>query len=419
MSLLRLFDRRDYNLENPGVPLSAASISGWNGLLGNGRNVAGVNVTETTALGASAVWRPVTLISGVAASQPINVYRANSFDPRPCNILDNPHPDLTPYEFWRLSYVHRLLWGNSYAQKIRNGAGQLQWLYPITPNRVQVGRIKPSAGNPGGKVFRVRGDDGQLHVRTSNDILHIPGLGYDGITGCSPIRMMARSVGVGMAAEEFMAKLFSNGTLLSGVLQTEQRLDEDDADALKKRWREKLAGLNNAHDVAVLDSGLKFEPMSMPNTDAQVLETRTFGVTELSRFFGVPPFLMFEMQKSTSWGTGLEQQATGFVVFDLHPNWLAPTEGRITKELTPPGTTARYDVSGIMRGDSKSRSQFYTAMWNVGALNSNEIRAAENKAPYDGGDEYHTPLNMAPAPTEADTEPVTDAGKGDEDDDDN
>jgi len=406
VTLFRLNERRDLNLENPGVPLSAVATADW--LFGGRRSVAGVDVTETSALGASAVYRGVSLISGVAGALPLNTVKTGSFDKVASILVGNEHPEMTSLEFWRLSYVHRLLWGNFYAQKIYDIGGQLRWLYPISPDRVKVARIKPSAGNPGGKLFTVRDDAGQVHVRTSRDIFHIPGLGYDGVTGVSPIRIMATTVGFGMAAEEYGARLFANGTMLSGVLQTEQRLDPDQADALKKRWREKLTGLQNAHDVAILDSGAKFSPMTMPNVDAQFVESRQFQVSELTRFLGVPPFLMFEMQKSTSWGTGLEQQATGWVIFDLHPNWLAPTEARVTKELTQPGVSASYDVRGLMRGDSKARAEYFTAMWNTGAFSSNDIRRVEGEPPIEGGDVYHTPLNMAPAPKSADTQPVTD-----------
>jgi len=218
VTLFRVAERRDLNLENPGIPLSAVATADW--LFGGRRSVAGVDVTEKSALGSSAVYRGTSLISGVAAALPLNTVKTGTFDKVGSRVIGNEHPEMTSFEFWRLTYVHRILWGNFYAQKVRNFAGQLQWLYPITPDRVKVGRVKPSADNPSGKIFSVRDDAGQVHVRTTADIFHVPGMGYDGVTGCSPIRLMATTVGFGMAAEEYGARLFGNGTMLSGVFSS-------------------------------------------------------------------------------------------------------------------------------------------------------------------------------------------------------
>lgn len=298
MSLFGLFERRD-NLNNPAVPLTSTALLD---MLGGTRVDSGMHVSERSSLGMSAAYRCVSLISSVSAALPIKTYKAGTKDTAVSTLLANPHPDLTPYDLWKLSYCHRCLWGNSYQQKIRSSNGRIQSLWPITPDRVRVGRVRPSDLNQSGKIFEVTDDWGVRLPFTSREILHIPGLGYDGTCGVSPIRIAAQAIGLSLAAESYAARLFGSGNLLSGILQTEQRLKQEDADRLQARWRSMVGGLDRAHDVAVLDSGAKFQNMTMPSKDAEMLESRTFQVSELSRFFGVPPFLMMEQQKSTSWG---------------------------------------------------------------------------------------------------------------------
>lgn len=388
-----MFERR--SIENPNVALTPSALLEWLGET-HGSD-AGVRVTPKSALTMAAVYRATALISGVSAALPLKAYETGTRTARRSLILENPHPDMTPLEFWRLTYVHRCLWGNFYGQKVRSRGGQLLWIYPVSPDRVRVCKVKPTANNPSGKLFEVQLEDGGTDVLTSDTIFHIPGFGYDGVTGCSPIRLAAQGVGLGLAAEAYGARLFGSGSLMSGILQTEQRLDQGQAEALKTRWQSKVAGLGKSHEVAVLDSGAKFQSVTMPNTDAQFLESRRFQTSEIGRFFGVPPFLMNDTEKSTSWGTGLEQQATGWVKFDLQPQWLAPTEQRITKELTGAGTDAKYVVQGLLRGDSTARAAFYNTMRTTGAFSANDIRELED-LPGIGpdGDTYLQPLNMAP-----------------------
>lgn len=398
MSLFRLFDRREHraSLEDPTTPLTDASLLDW---MGGPRTDAGVQVSERSSLHMPAVWRAVAVVAGVSAALPLHTYKAGTKDRAESALLADPHPELTPLELWRLAYVHRLLWGNAYIQKIRAPSGQVKELWPVSPDRVAVDRVRPSDDLPGGKLFRVTDDWGAHHVLTSREILHIPGLGYDGLTGVSPVRLAANGIGLAQAAEIGAAKLFGRGNLLSGVLQTEQRLTQDQAAALKAGWRAKVGGIENAQEVAVLDSGASFHPVTMPLRDSQFLESREFQVTEVARMFGVPLFLLMETAKSTSWGTGLEQQATGWVTFDLGPTWLSPTEQRINKELLPVGKEyAKYQLGGLLRGDSSARAQFYRAMRDTGVMSANDIRSLEDLPPILGpeGDTYLQPTYMAP-----------------------
>lgn len=418
MSLFGLFDRRA-SIENPAVPLTSPSLTT---LLSGTPVESGVAVTETSALHMPAVWRAVAVIANVSASLPLHTYAVGTKDRKTAKLLDDPHPELTKFELWRLLYVHRLLWGNGYAQKVRNNAGQIVQLWPIRPDRVRVDREKPSEANPSGKVFWIRDDNDVVRRRTTNEILHLPALGYDGVTGCSPIRAAAEGIGLGIAAEKSAARLYGSGNMISGVLQTEQRLTAEQAAQLKASWKAKLSGIESAHDIAVLDSGASFHPVTMPYKDSQFLESRQFQITEIARMFGVPLYLLMETQKSTSWGTGLEQQAQGFVTWDLAPTWLTPTEQRVTKELLPKTQYAKYQLGGLLRGDSQARAVFYRAMRDTGAFSANDIRDLEELTPIEGpeGDMYLQPMSMAPLgsdPTAVDTNSDDPSQEGGNDDD--
>ncbi|GGZ53210.1 phage portal protein [Streptomyces rubiginosohelvolus] len=393
--LFGLFDREQRSLEDPGTQLTDSALLSW---LGGAATDAGVSVSEQSALRMPAVWRSVTVIAGVSSSLPLPTFKAGTRTRTVSPLLEDPHPELTRLEVWRYAYLYRVLWGNAYIQKLRAPSGQVKELWPISANRVQVDRERPSEGNPTGKWFWVTDDWGVTHRLTPRDVLHIPGLGYDGLTGVSPVRLASQGIGLAQAAEKGAARLFGSGNMIGGVLQTEQRLNPDQANDLKERWKAKMSGVGNSHEVAVLDSGASFNPVAMPNTDAQFLESREFQNTEIARMFGVPLFLLMETSKSTSWGTGLEQQATGWVKFDLAPTWLAPTEQRITKELLSKAEYAKYQVAGLLRGDSSARATFYRAMRDTGVMSANDIRELEDLPPIPGpeGDVYLQPTFMAP-----------------------
>jgi HK97 family phage portal protein len=378
-------------LEDPGQPLTSTTLLDF---LGIAKTAAGKNVNEVSALGMSAVWRAVTVGSNVPASLPLHAYQKNPASSvrvaaigHAAALLDEPHPDMTDYELWQTVWLHRRLWGNAYCRKLRDQLGRIQEIWPIHPGRVKVGR----ASETGEKIYAIDGGR-QVYVGDEH-ILHLPGIGYDGLTGVSPVRVASQSIGLALAAEEYGAKLFGSGSLATGILQTEQRLTQEQADALHTRWKAKRSGLQSAHETMILDSGAKFEQLTIPPQDAQFLESRRFQITEVCRWFGLPPFLMFETEKSTSWGTGLEQQMLGWLSIDLRPD-LVGFEKRITRGvLKADNAYAKYSIEGLLRGDSKARAEFYRRMWELGALNTNEIRAYEELQPVDGGDVHYRPLN--------------------------
>lgn len=378
-------------VESPAVPLTSTTLLDF---LSGPKVHAGVAVTEKSSLGMPAVWRAVNLIAGTAASLPLHAYRQDGDVRQPvltgnaAELLDNPHPDMTPFELWELAYGSLCLWGNTYFHKLRDQTGRLRELWWIAPNRVRAGRSSVD----GSKVYELDGNLDDPH--TDDTILHIPGFGYDGICGVSPIRLARQGIGLALAAEEFGARLFGSGSLASGILQTEQRLDQASADALKARWKAKVSGLGNAHDVAVLDHGAKFQQLTIPPEDAQFIESRRFQVAEVARMFGVPPHMLMDTDKSTSWGTGIEQQTIGWVVFTLRPTYLTRVEQRLTKMLRPQAVYARYSLEGLLRGDSAARAEFYTKLWTLGVLSTNDIRRLEDMPPVEGGDVRYRPLNM-------------------------
>jgi len=394
---------RAASLENPSVPITDSTMLE---MLGADKSSTGQNVNEITALGVPAVWRAMNVTCNVPAALPLHAYERGATSRvratgQAADFLDDPHPDMTPFEVWQTAYFHRRAWGNAYLRKLRNQLGQVVELWPIFPNRVKVGR----SSETGRKVYAI---DGGREVLSDDEILHLPGLGYDGICGVSPIRAARESVGMALAAQEYGARLFGSGALATGVLQTEQRLTQKQADQLSDRWRTKRTGLDSAHETIVLDKGANFTKLSVDPGDAQFLESRRFQVVEVCRWFGIPPFLMFETEKSTSWGTGLEQQALGWVKFDLGPD-LTSVEQRINKHvLKSSNTYSKYALEGLLRGDSAARAAFYKAMWDIGAYSTNDVLELEDREPVEGGDVRYRPLNMGELGTtdQADSTPA-------------
>lgn len=392
MTLLQGLVGARASIEDPATPLTASTLVDWIG--GGGKNASGKTVTPSNSLGMPAVWRAVNLIAGTVASLPLHPYRRGE-DGAPdvvtsgqaAALLSKPHPDLTPFELWETVLAHQLLWGNAYLWIGRNQLGQITELWPLHPARVKAGRTSDHLGK---KIYAV---DGGYRPFDDDTILHLPAFGYDGICGVSPITIARQGIGLALAAEEYGARLFGSGSLASGILQTDQRLTQEQADALSARWKAKQSGLTSAHQTVILDSGAKFEQLTIPPQDAQFLESRRFQISEIARMFGVPPHMLMDTEKSTSWGTGIEQQGIGFVVYTLRP-WLTRLEQRISRLLTPQPIYAHYSVEGLLRGDSAQRASFYTSMWNLGALSTNEIRQLEERGPVDGGDLRYRPLAM-------------------------
>jgi len=385
------------SLENPLIPISSQEVVKY--INGGGHTNAGPFVNEQKSLTIAAVWRAVNLIAGTIAALPIHAYRADGdsrvmvTSGRAATLLANPHPDMTQFELMELITTHVLLWGNAYLFLSFNMKNQ-PTLIPLHPSRVW-----PKRTEAGDKVYTIDGMPGEFvdaDMRGTNDrarVFHIPGFGYDGLRGLSAIQAARQGLGLALAAEEFGARLFANGALSTGIVTTEGSLNEKQMKALSAEWKQKRSGLDKAFDTIFLDGGLKYQQLTIPPEDAQFLETRAFQIDEIARWFGVPPHMLMDVDKTTSWGSGIEQQGIGFLVYTLR-SWLTRFEQRFTKLITPEPVYARFSVEGLLRGDSAARGAFYKQMWDMGVFSTNDIRRFEELPPVDGGDVRYRPLNM-------------------------
>ncbi len=358
--------------ERAALPLTSNDLLGI--LAPNASTAAGVNVSETTAPKLTAVWRAIALLSGVVASLPIKRYQdaEGGRVERPSRVLRRPHPTFTKFELFEMAMVHMLLNGNFYAVKVRNGLGEVAHLLPVAPNQVV-----PKLHDDGTKTFEVPGKDvPRLEVGT-DVILHIPGMGYDGSRGWSPIAMCRQALAVGIAAEEFSARFFSNGSHLGGILQTDAQLTPEQARDAKTTFASRTSGLAKAHEVAVLQMGMKYQQIGIAPEDAQLVESRRFTIEDVGRLFGLPNHLLNEASGSTSWGSGLSEQVRGLLVFTVGP-WLSRIEDRLTFELGPEDEYFEFTRAGLLQSTTKERYEVYDLGVKNGILTPNECRELEN-----------------------------------------
>lgn len=386
MAPISLTERRD-SLENPSIPLS--SPQAWALIAGQVSTDSGVNISEFTVMRSMAVWRCIHLIAGAIAQCPLHLWQGERGDKVNRQVtdapwLDQPNPEVTWYEFIETSLTHNLLWGNAYWLPVKNNAGNnivQAWTLPPWSIFATRGASKEN-GVPGAKTYNVNIGNG---LQLSDDqIVHIPGLGYDGIRGLSPIAHARQGLGVGIAAEQYGARLFGSGSLMSGIVSTDQRMTDDQADKMKARWKDKVAGLQKAHEIIVMDAGLKWTPIGIPPDDAQFLQTRQFAVEEICRLYGVPPHLAMLVEKTTTWGAGIAEQSLGFVRYTLS-QWIGRYEGRITKRMCKPGTYAEFDTSVLLKGDQMARFAAYNAALVSGWVNKDEVRSWEGMKPIPNG----------------------------------
>lgn len=384
------------SLESTTTPLTGSALLDW---MGGPKSDAGVSVTEKRVYGLPAYYRAISIKAGTLAGLPLKVFEKGTRKPvRTKTVLNHPNPRQTPFEFWFTTYANAVSWGNAYAFKISDRGGVVRQVWPIHPSRVAAVEVDPTASNPAGKAFDVTFPDGTSARFTPDDVFHLPYLSLDGVVGIRPLELFRTSLGIAIAADQSAAGLYANGSMLSGVLSTEQTLTQDQATALKSRWKAKVSGPQKAGDVAVLDRATKFTPISLPPGDAQLLESRKFSLGEIARMVGVQPHMIGDVERTTSWGTGIENQALGWVKFDLQ-GWVNLVEQRATRELLPGGWDAgnwyaEVSVQGLLRGDSKARAEFYRTMVQMGAMTPARVQELENEEPDPLVDFYTIPKNM-------------------------
>ena len=376
--LKRIFRSRD-------KPQNRTSGSAYSFFLGN--TTSGKRVNERSAMQMTAVYACVRILSEAIAGLPLHLYRytdnggkEKAIDNSLYFLLhDEPNTEMTSFAFRETLMTHLLLWGNAYAQIIRNGRGEILALYPLMPDRMNVDR------DDKGQIYyeyRTSSDDAPINKQATvklkpYDVLHISGLGFDGLVGYSPIAMAKNAIGLAIAAEEYGSKFYANGAAPSGVLEHPGILK--DPSKVRESWTQTFGGSANSHKVAVLEEGMKYTPISINPSDAQFLETRKFQINEIARIFRIPPHMVGDLEKSSF--SNIEQQSLEFVKYTLDP-WVSRWEQSLMRSLFTPEEKKKYfvkfNVDGLLRGDYQSRMNGYAVGIQNGFMSPNDIRGLEN-----------------------------------------
>lgn len=373
-----------------------------------GGTTSGKAVTERSAMQMTAVYSCVRILAEAIAGLPIHLYKykpdggkEKAID-HPLYLLlhDEPNPEMSSFVFRETLMTHLLLWGNAYAQVIRNGRNEVVALYPLMPNKMTVDRdehghlyYEYQRSNDEAPTMK-----GSTVVLKPTDVLHIPGLGFDGLVGYSPIAMAKNAIGMAIACEEYGAKFFANGAAPGGVLEHPGTIK--DPQRVRESWQSTFGGSGNSNKIAVLEEGMKYTPIGISPEQAQFLETRKFQINEIARIFRVPPHMVGDLEKSSF--SNIEQQSLEFVKYTLDP-WVIRWEQSIQRILLTPEEKKSYyvkfNVEGLLRGDYQSRMNGYAIGRQNGWMSANDIRELENldRIPTEeGGDLYLINGNMLP-----------------------
>ena len=397
--------------KNKEAPRDWTLVSGYPAWFAGGISDSGQPVSPETAMSLSAVYGCVRILSEAIAELPLHLFKydenggkTKAVDHPLYTIMhDEPNREMTSFVFRETIMSHLCLWGNAYAQIIRNQRGEVLEIYPLLPNQMQVQRTTS------GEIIYIYqrtnadaepGDLTQV-VLPARDVLHIPGLGYDGIQGYSPLSMARNAIGSALASDKYAGRFYNNAATPSGVLEFPGALK--DPAKFRERWENGFAGAMNAGKTPVLEEGMTYKPISISPQDAQFLETRKFNIDEIARIFRVPPHMLAELEKSSF--SNIEQQSLEFVKYTLAP-WVARIEQSLKKSLLLKDEKKRYffafNLEGLMRGDYQSRMQGYAIGIQNGFMSPNDVRELENmnKIPDDQhGDTYMVNGNMLPLAT--------------------
>lgn len=399
---MRLFNRKATSDGPKNYKLTAPTV--W--LFG--KSSAGKAVNEKTAMQLSAVYACVRVISESMASLPLDLFKwdrdgavKDREHPLYRVLHDEPNGEMTSFNFRETMVAHQLLWGNAYAQVIRNQRGQVIGLYPLLPDRMSVERDDDTGAII--YVYKVSKANPQLGLRANeavrldaDEVLHIPGLGFDGLIGYSPIAMMKDSIGTAIATEEYGGKFFENGATPSGVLEHPGILK--DPERLRQSWQKAYGGSGNAGKTAILEEGLTYKTIGIAPKDAQMLEMRKFNVTEIARIFRIPPHMIGDLEHATF--SNIEHQSLEFVKYTLGPwmaRWEQSMDRRLLNEYEKRDHYIQFNAEGLLRGDLQSRNQAYAVARQNGWMSANDIRRKEGMdlIPTElGGDRYLCNGNM-------------------------
>ena len=350
-----------------------------------GLSTSGRKVTERSAMQMTAVYACVRILSESIASLPVHLYQYESEGNKAKAVKhplyrilhDEPNPEMTSFVFRETLMTHLLLWGNAYSQIIRNGKGEVIGLYPLMPNRMTVDR-----DSNGQIIYQYQMQDSDAHTGKSgsvtlrpSEVLHVPGLGFDGLVGYSPIAMAKNAIGLSIATEEYGAKFFANGATPGGILEFPGTVKNPES--IRESWNKGFSG-NNSHKVAILEEGMKYTPISISPEQAQFLETRKFQIDEIARIFRVPPHMVGDLEKSSF--SNIEQQSLEFVKYTLEPwiiRWEQSLNRALLTEKEKPDYFVKFNVDGLLRGDYQSRMNGYAIARQNGWMSANDIRSLE------------------------------------------
>lgn len=374
----------------------------WSGVFAE-VSTSGKTVNAGNALTLSTVWACVRLVAGTISSLPLVIYQVGADDTRTrakghplYQLLQySPNADQTALDFWQFCCVSLELWGNAFARIERGAGGRIVALTPIRPELVQVRRL------PDGSIRYRYPDGGKSFDVGQDEMFHVRGFGGSALGGLSTLSFGRQSFGLALATDEAAAQVYKNGLRPSGVLTTKDHrtLERQQREDVYKYVVEPFMGDNNGRPM-VLEAGLEWQSIQLSSVDAQMIQSRQFSVEDGCRWFGVPPHMVGHTANSTSWGTGLEQQTLGFLIFTLRER-LKRIEQAIAKQLLTPAERTRFtiefNIEGLLRADSAARAAFYAQMVQNGILTRNEVRRLENLPPIEGGDELTIQSNMVPA----------------------
>ncbi|MFW6060923.1 MAG: phage portal protein, partial [Phycisphaeraceae bacterium] len=371
-----------------GKELTTAELSRQ--LAAGSETASGASVTESSALRVPTVYACIRLLSQMIALLPLRVYEVDGEhetvhedDPLDFLLHRSPNRWQTAYEFKQLIMGHLLLRGNAYVFVARAG-GEVHELVPLNPANMWLEQISDLE-----LIYHYTRFDGAQIDFSQFEIMHLRGLSTDGVVGLSPIAAAREAIGLAAQSEKHAAKLFANGARLGGVLSTEQALQQEAIERLRDQFERLYAGVENSHKTVVLEQGMQWTKVGMTAEEGQFIESRKFSRSEIAMFFGVPPHMLGDVDKSTSWGSGIEQQAIGFINNTLLP-WIEAIQQAIWRDLIMPSGNssrlAKFDTEPFTRGDFLTRQQGLEIMARNNVIDANEWRKREGMNPKPGGD---------------------------------
>lgn len=405
MQILKLFRKKE---ASPRGILDLVRLT----LYGGADAESGEYVSPETALRCSAVYSCVGILAESIAQLPLKLYRRTAggkeeVEESPLRrILGwKPNEWQTSFEFREMAMQHLCLRGNFYAYKVTDSRDEVRELLPLHPDQVTVEQ-RPDWS----LAYRITFNDGRQETVDKSRIFHVRYRTLDGVRGISPILYHRDTVGLALTTLKHGSRVFRNGALPTGILQHPGKLSKESLERLRESWEASYGGANSGK-TAILEEGMTFTGLTMSNEDMQYLETRSFQVEDIARIYRVPLHMIQSVEKSTSWGSGIENMSLGFVQFTLLP-WIRRLESAIWRDLIPDrekeSVFPEFLVDGLLRGDIKSRYTAYQLAIQSGIMSPNEVRAKENLNPRPGGDDYMSPLNMRLTGPEGDEKEVED-----------